>query len=136
MQVGAIEGDGWAVPVNQLNQDWSLRELPSLPIEPLLQARRLSIMHRTDVQWAKCKNMSQAIPTELDGALLGEIHSLVSLHRDCCLWFTDEDYLPTHPTQALRVLKRIEQHGDREAFIKARRLRTWLLQNSSAISAD
>lgn len=63
------------------------------------------------------------------------VHRLVDEYRDRCLWFLREDYYPITLEQQLRTLRRIERHGDREAFRKAAELRQWLLQNSSEPSA-
>ncbi|MBA4387232.1 MAG: hypothetical protein C0404_04580 [Verrucomicrobia bacterium] len=64
-----------------------------------------------------------------------EVKKLANHYRTTCLWFMREDYLPANREEALRVLDQIERHGDRKAFVEARGLRKWLLQESSAISA-
>jgi len=61
---------------------------------------------------------------------------LVARYRSSCLWFLREDFVPTTAREALLVLDCLEKHGDREAFIEARRVREWLSQTSSATSAD
>ncbi len=63
------------------------------------------------------------------------VDGLVERYRDRCLWFLRRDYLPTTRQARLRVLKSIQRHGDREAFIQAAELREWLSQHSSAESA-
>ena len=67
--------------------------------------------------------------------LPGDLHGLIARYRARCLWFLKEDYHPSTPEETIRVLKYIERYGDREAFITARRMRQWLLRNSSAGSA-
>jgi hypothetical protein len=64
-----------------------------------------------------------------------EFRRLVSEYRDRCLWFLREDYVPTEPAEMLRVLDQIERHGDRDAFVAARRLSRWLSRHSSGTSA-
>jgi hypothetical protein len=61
--------------------------------------------------------------------------ALADSYRDRCLWFLKPDFLPATLSEALRVLDAIEQHGDLTAFRETRRLRTWLLPTSSAMSA-
>lgn len=56
-------------------------------------------------------------------------------YRTRCLWFLRDDLYPETREEALRVLQQIERHGDREAFIRAGRIRRWLLQTSSEPSA-
>ena len=65
-----------------------------------------------------------------------QMRELVVTYRARCLWFLKEDYFPTTPGQMLRVLRYIERYGDRDAFIKSRRLQQWLSRNSSAESAS
>jgi uncharacterized protein (DUF3820 family) len=61
---------------------------------------------------------------------------LVNKYRSRCLWFLREDFFPGNMREALLVLDNIEKHGDREAFIEARRIREWLSPISSAASAS
>jgi len=61
---------------------------------------------------------------------------LVVKYRSRCLWFFREDFFPGTLREALLVLDNIEKHGDREAFIEARRIREWLSRISSATSAS
>lgn len=68
-------------------------------------------------------------------ALYDEIDRLAETHRTECLWFLRRDYLPRTTAERLRVLKYIEQHGDRATFVEARVLRNWLLQTTKEISA-
>jgi hypothetical protein len=60
---------------------------------------------------------------------------LLEEHRAECLWFLREDYAPAEPEEMLRVLAYLERHGDRETFLEARRLATWLSPDSSGSSA-
>jgi len=60
------------------------------------------------------------------------------LYRDCqasCLWFWKKDQLPESPELRREALRQIEQHGTRSQFIQARKIKKWLLQNSSNTSA-
>ncbi len=58
-----------------------------------------------------------------------EISLLVNEYRARCLWFASPDYQPVNDDERLRALSYIERHGDRKAFMRARELREWLLQN-------
>ena len=64
-----------------------------------------------------------------------KLRSFIARYRAQCLWFLKEDYFPSTPEETIRVLEYIERHGDREGFITARRMKQWLLRNSSAESA-
>jgi hypothetical protein len=64
-----------------------------------------------------------------------EIRALVDAYRASCLWFLREDYYPGDRCEALSVLAQIEQHADRDGFIRAGRLRQWLSPHSSDRSA-
>ncbi len=63
------------------------------------------------------------------------INELVDAYRVRCLWFLREDYYPETVEDALRVLKNIQRHGDREAFSKAGELVQCLSPNSNNPSA-
>jgi hypothetical protein len=63
-----------------------------------------------------------------------EVNHLTDEYRAQCLWFLREDYHPTNTAQRLKVLDYIERYGDLKAYQRARRLRLWLLQNSSGPS--
>lgn len=67
--------------------------------------------------------------------MLKEACRLVERYRHRCLWFLAEDLLPTSPEQAIRLLRYIEKRADAEGYREARRIREWLLQNSSGTSA-
>ena len=70
----------------------------------------------------------------LPAAILEALHRLVRQNRPQCLWFMREDYLPRSATEADRALAEIELHGDRRAWIEARRIRAWLSQSIRARS--
>jgi hypothetical protein len=70
------------------------------------------------------------IPQEI----LKAVHHLVETNRLQCLWFMREDYLPKSATEVDRALAEIELHGDRQAWAKARTIRTWLSQTINAAS--
>ncbi len=67
---------------------------------------------------------------------LAAVRALVAEVRASCLWFLASDFLPESREEALTVLRSIERHGDRETYVRARELREWLSQTSSATSAD
>ena len=71
----------------------------------------------------------------LSGSLREELRSLVDEYRARCLWFLRPDLYPETRDQALRMLGYIERYGDREAFLRAGRIRQWLSQTSSEGSA-
>ena len=55
-----------------------------------------------------------------------QLAELIECYRVRCLWFLAEDFVPETPEQAMRVLEYIEHYGDREGFVRARRLKQWL----------
>jgi hypothetical protein len=65
-----------------------------------------------------------------------ELRLLVDEYRARCLWFLRSDLYPETHEEALRVLRQIERHADREGFVRAARIRQWLSPPSSAPSAD
>ena len=64
---------------------------------------------------------------EDEKTVMQSVNALVDEYRTRCLWFLREDYYTQTPTDALRVLKNIERHGDVSAFRKAATLPQWLL---------
>ena len=82
--------------------------------------------------------MKRVSPTDSEGLseeFLREVRLLVAKYRVQCLWFQDEHGYPSTPNEIQRTLRRIESRADRSGFIKARRLREWLLRDSRKISA-
>ncbi len=73
----------------------------------------------------------QSIPTrrEMEDA----VNQLVEANRARCLWFASLDYLPATDAERLRALQHVERHGNRQAFVRARELRDWVLQLSSTL---
>jgi hypothetical protein len=67
---------------------------------------------------------------------IAAIDALVDRYRDRCLWFLRPDYHPTTDAERQHVLAYIERYGDLQAYRQAARLKRWLLQSSSAASAD
>lgn len=63
------------------------------------------------------------------------LRELLDEYRSRCLWFLQRDYQPATVAEAERVLDAIQRHGDREAFRRAARARSWLSPSSSATSA-
>jgi hypothetical protein len=66
---------------------------------------------------------------------VGESHEFVDLVRTArrrCLWFFVNDDLPAERDLQLDTLELIKRYGNRDDYIKARRLEQWLRQNSSA----
>lgn len=68
-------------------------------------------------------------------AVWEDVTRLVTEQRDRCLWFLVTDFQPTDDESAIRALRYIERYGNKAAFERARTLRTWLQQHSSAKSA-
>lgn len=68
-------------------------------------------------------------------AVLERTRLLVAECRAQCLWYLREDFAPSSVEEALRALRAIEQHGNRDAYVKARQLRQWLLQTCKEPSA-
>ncbi|RLE31363.1 MAG: hypothetical protein DRJ61_11450 [Acidobacteria bacterium] len=61
-----------------------------------------------------------------------DFQNLVNQCREHCLWFTAPDRSPSTRAAQIEILRLIERYGTRDDFIRAKRLRIWLLQNSSA----
>lgn len=74
---------------------------------------------------------SEALP----GPVEAEVRRLVDDYRRRCLWFLRADYYPHTLEEILRVLRQVEQNGDREAFLRAASIRRWLSPPSNATSA-
>ena len=68
-------------------------------------------------------------------SLEDELRALVDEYRTRCLWFLRRDLYPATRDEALRVLRQIERHADREGFVRAARIRRWLSPSSSEPSA-
>ena len=64
-----------------------------------------------------------------------EFRRFVDQYRARCLWFLREDYYPRTLAQREDVLRRIEQHGDRDACLRVAQFRIGLSQRSSETSA-
>jgi hypothetical protein len=60
-----------------------------------------------------------------------EFAELVAHCRTRCLWFLAPDKLPAGREAQLRALECVERYGNREDFIRARRLKQWLSQHSN-----
>lgn len=67
-------------------------------------------------------------PSHLSDAAL---QAFVDEYRARCLWFLRHDYYPVTAAERERVLRLIEQHGDREAFVRVAEFRQWLSLRSS-----
>ena len=70
-----------------------------------------------------------------DSEIATEVEALVRAYRTRCLWYLREDYFPETSEDAIRVLEMIERHADRSGYVKARKLREWLLRHSRGKSA-
>ena len=64
-----------------------------------------------------------------------ELRALIDEYRTRCLWFLRRDLYPATREEALRVLRQIERHADRDGFVRAARIRRWLSPSSSEPSA-
>ena len=78
--------------------------------------------------------MPEQLDDGLDEQIAPRLQQLVDTYRSRCLWFLAADYYPCTMEQALRTLSYIDRYGDRAGFVRARELRTWLLQNSKPAS--
>jgi hypothetical protein len=61
-----------------------------------------------------------------------EFVELIHHCRSRCLWFTAPDRMPVEREAQLYALECVERYGNRDDFIRARRLKQWLLQHSNA----
>ncbi len=66
---------------------------------------------------------------------LETFRQFVDEYRERCLWFLRQDYYPATPAECDDVLRLIERHGDRRAFVRAAEFRQWLSPRSSDTSA-
>jgi hypothetical protein len=57
---------------------------------------------------------------------------LVADARQRCLWFYGENVLPAERELQITTLELIKRYGNRDDYIRARRLEEWLRQNSNA----
>ncbi len=60
-----------------------------------------------------------------------EYQQLIRDYRQQCLWFLSPGVVPESRDAQLHTLECIERYGSMAAFVQARRLKEWLLQNSS-----
>ena len=59
------------------------------------------------------------------------LRAFVDEYRVRCLWFLRQDYYPATAAEIEHVLHLIQQHGDRQAFVRAAGFRQWLSLPSS-----
>ena len=71
----------------------------------------------------------------VDSTFVAELRVLLEEYRAQCLWYLRDDYVPSAPADILRALEAIEARADRNGYVRARQLKRWLLQHSSAPSA-
>ena len=62
--------------------------------------------------------------------------AFVDEYRVRCLWFLRQDYYPVTASECESVLRLIEQHGDRLAFLRAAEFRQWLSPRFNDRSVD
>lgn len=70
----------------------------------------------------------------LKAQIRSDLYTLIDQYRSQCLWYLRPDYYPENEEQAMRVLKAIAQHGDRNAYIKTKEIREWLLRDTNVQS--
>ena len=61
-----------------------------------------------------------------------EFVDLVRAAHSRCLWFYTADDLPAERELQLDTLELIKRYGNRDDYVRARRLEQWLRQHSSA----
>ena len=61
-----------------------------------------------------------------------EFVDLVQAARSRCLWYFTADDLPAERDLQLDTLQLIKRYGNRDDYVRARRLEQWLRQHSSA----
>jgi hypothetical protein len=64
------------------------------------------------------------------------VDAFVDEWRVCALWSVRRGWYPATDDQRLQVLDTIQQHCDRDGFVRAARLKAWLSRRSSAASAS
>lgn len=75
------------------------------------------------------RNENRSLPTRLE--IEQAVNELIGLHRARCFWSAPADYQPDTDEARLTALYQIEAHGNRQAFMRAREIREWLLQISN-----
>ena len=70
----------------------------------------------------------------VDSTFVSELRVLLEEYRAQCLWYLRDDHVPSAPADILRALEAIEARADRNGYVRARQLKRWLLQHSSAPS--
>jgi hypothetical protein len=60
-----------------------------------------------------------------------EYIALIEQCRAHCLWFLAPDKIPSGRDEQLLTLDYVERYGRRDEFLRARRLKQWLLQHSN-----
>ena len=81
--------------------------------------------------------MSAAVSDKhISKSIVAQAHALIKQCRNQCLWFMREDCLPTDRAGLLRFMRSIENSGTRDAYIQARNIEQWLLQDSKKMSAS
>ena len=74
---------------------------------------------------------SEELPTPTRREIEEAVTQLIEANRARCLWFAPVDYLPATDEERLHALQHIERHGNRQAFVRARELRDWVLLATS-----
>ena len=81
--------------------------------------------------------MKTAVQGEhISRSIIEQAHALIRQCRNQCLWFMREDCLPMDKAGLLRFMREIENSGTRDAYIQARNIEQWLLQDSKKMSAN
>jgi hypothetical protein len=70
-----------------------------------------------------------------EAEILEQARSLIRDKRATCLWFLQPDFQPQDVNGYIRSMRWIERFGSRRDYQEARRIREWLLRNSSSTSA-
>jgi hypothetical protein len=58
------------------------------------------------------------------------VAQLVEDYRAQCLWFLRPDYMPSTPDEIFQTLALVERYGDRAAYLRAERIKSWLLRDT------
>jgi hypothetical protein len=58
------------------------------------------------------------------------VAELVEDYRAQCLWFLRPDYMPATREEILQTLALVERYGDRAAYQRAERIKSWLSRDT------
>jgi hypothetical protein len=114
-------------------------QAPEAAFHDLLEADTFRLLDQRGCWRARASVGSltpRLLPVQVPETIQHELDQLVEDYRTRCLWFLRPDFRPRTGGEILSVLRHIETHGDRAAFLRVAAIRRWLSQHSSESSAS